>query len=103
MPLDRRDIERALENKLGFERTEGAKHRLFSLYVGGRLMVETRTSRGTGHRVIDDPLVTQMAKQVLVAHKFFVDLVRCTKSRSDYLQFLAKRGMIPPKATREDR
>ncbi|MDP2937348.1 MAG: hypothetical protein Q8O86_12755, partial [Dehalococcoidia bacterium] len=78
MPLDRRDIKRALENKLGFERTEGAKHRLFSLYIGGKLMLETRTTRGTGHRVIDDPLVTQMAKQVLVPYKFFIELVRCT-------------------------
>ncbi|MDO8692347.1 MAG: hypothetical protein Q7R39_20435 [Dehalococcoidia bacterium] len=100
MPLDRRDIEGALENKLGFHGTEG-DHRRFSLYVGGRLVAETMTSHGTGHKTIGDNLVAKMARQLLVPRMLFVELVRCTKTRMDYLQVLASRGIIPEIGTEE--
>ncbi len=95
MPLELREIEKALENKLGFDSTEGAKHRLFSLYIGGKLVAETKTSRGSGYKTISDHLVAQMARQVLVPNSFFVGLVRCAKTKADYLQLLAKRRLAP--------
>lgn len=92
MQLDRRDIERALESKLKFKRLAG-DHRIFVLDEGGKLL-KTKTSHGTGHKAIGDLLISQMAKQLFVPRQFFIEMVRCTKTRMDYLRLLASRGII---------
>jgi len=102
MPLDLRDIERALESKLGFRREEGAKHKLFSLYIQGKLVAETKTSRGSGYKTLGEYLVGEMAKQLFVPHQFFVEMVRCTRTRADFLRFLSKRGRIPREKLNEE-
>lgn len=101
MPLERQDVERALESKLGFQRLH-RDHRVFVLEIIGKVL-KTKTSHGTQHKTIADPLLAQMARQIFVPPKFFVELVRCTKTRADYLSFLATRGMIPPEAMSEGR
>lgn len=92
MQLERRDIERALESKPSFQRLEG-DHRIFVLQVAGKLL-KTKTSHGSGHKAIGDLLLSQMAKQLFVPRQFFVELVKCTKSKADYLQFLAAHGIV---------
>lgn len=100
MPLDRRDVEQALETKLQFRCGQG-DHREFTLHIAGKMVTKTKTSRGTKHKTIGDELLGQMARQLFVPRKFFEDLVKCLKTKTDYLRSLADRGIVPADAITE--
>ncbi len=63
MPLERSDVEAALEQK-GFLRAKG-DHRFFTYYTiaGAKTSVWTKTSHGTKYKTLGDNLVGEMAKQ----------------------------------------
>ena len=63
MPLERRDVEKALLKK-GFQSEEGNHH--FFTYItlsGKKSTVYTKTSHGTGHSTLHDSLVSAMSRQ----------------------------------------
>jgi len=93
MPLPRTDVEQALERKLRFDRQE-SDHRYFTLEIDGRVVARTKTSHGTKHREIGDQLVGTMARQLHVSRSQFEAVVRCTRSRDEYLAALRERGFI---------
>ena len=72
---DRKDIEGALERK-GFERDE-THHHIFVYRAkdGKKTPIRTRTSHGSSHKTLGDPLLAQMAKQVQLTKKHFLDLI----------------------------
>jgi len=96
MPLQRDDVEQALTGKFGLvlRRRRGADHRYYDLLIDGRRVAWTFVSTGTGHRTIGDDIVSQMAKQMSVNRSFFVEMIRCTRSRDDFIGSLRESGYI---------
>ena len=91
--LSRANLERALSGKLRMEIDE-RDHRVYRLFVGGRLVVRTMVSTGTGHRTLGDPLVAAIAKQLGVTAADLRAIVSCTIDRPGYLQRLRDAGVL---------
>lgn len=92
MPIERRLLEQMLRD-IGFVVSQ-RDHRVFELYFGGRRIVYTKTSRGTGYRTLHEPLVAEVARQLRIPREFLYELVRGTKTREDYLDELRKQGLL---------
>ena len=96
MTLRRDAIHVALPKK-GFQLEGDSDHDYFFLEVGGkRTGIRTKTSRGSSHREIGQPLIGQMARQVKLTSGDFVELVACTLSGPDYLAKLYASGDLKP-------
>lgn len=78
---------------LGFSRSE-RRHRFFELFIGGRKIAQTEVSRGTSHRTISDNLVAKVARDLHISRAFLYELVRGTKTKEDYLNWLKERGLV---------
>src|ERR1700734_2149875 len=87
MPLERRDVNSALEQK-GFSSSSG-DHEFFTYHTTGgkKTSVWTKTSHGTGHKTIGDPIVSLMAKQCGLTNQQFRQLVSCPLSRAAYEKY----------------
>jgi hypothetical protein len=85
MPLDRTDVEAALQQK-GFQCESGKDHRYFTYYTtqNKKSSIYTKTSHGTKYKKLGDDLVSQMSKQCKLSTKQFKELVTCTLSRDSY-------------------
>jgi hypothetical protein len=73
----------------GFKAVQG--DHLFLVYHrqdGLKTPIRTKVSRGTNHRDISDPLLTQMAKQVRLPKRSFLELVDCTLDQAGYEQMV---------------
>jgi len=88
MPLERSDIEAALEKK-GFARSEG-DHRFFTYYTvaGIKTSVWTKTSHGAKYKTIGDGLVGLMARQCGLTSPQFRQFVECPLDRAGYESIL---------------
>ena len=94
MPLQRRDVHRALVSVLGFQYEEGTRHGIYVLRIGNRVVAKAMTSRGSSHRTLSDVLVSQIAREVHCDTQILERLVRGTASRDDYMRHLLARGII---------
>jgi predicted transcriptional regulator len=94
MPLERRDVESALEKK-GFVSQQG-DHRYFIYHTvaGKKTSVWTKTSHGTGHKTLSDNLVSALAKQCGLTAAQFKQLVACPLTREELEQILVDVGRI---------
>ncbi len=94
MPLERRDVETALEKK-GFRSASG-DHNFFIYYTqsGQKTSVWTKTSRGSGYKTLTDNLVSAMAKQCGLTSPQFKNLVACPLSQSAMERILIDTGRI---------
>ena len=94
MPLDRADVEAALEKK-GFQ-IENRDHRYFTYYTsqGKKTQIKTRTSHGTNYKKLGDDLVKAMSKQCGLTMPQFKDFVSCELSRDDYQAVLVSAGKV---------
>lgn len=69
----------------GFEKSEG--DHIFLLYRrsdGLKTAIRTKLSRGSSHRDVSDIILSQMAKQVRLPNKAFLQLVDCTLDQTGY-------------------
>ena len=81
---DRKDIESALVKK-GFDKDDTHHHCFIYKTIAGQITdIRTRTSHGSGHKTIGDPLLGQMAKQVRLTKSQFLELVDCPMDRVTY-------------------
>jgi len=94
--LKTRDVDRALVNKLGFDKlvlspVEGTEthHHVYRLWLGGKLVARTYISHGG--RELSRYHVSQMAKQMWLRTAEFVDAVKCPLTREDYYRLLRER------------
>jgi hypothetical protein len=96
MAIDRRSVVAALEKK-GFSASAG-DHNFFTYQTsdGQKTSVWTKTSHGSSHRTLGDPLVSAMAKQCGLTKGQFNQLVECPLSREAYEQILIDTGRIKP-------
>jgi hypothetical protein len=61
---------------------------------GKKTTARTHTSHSPKMKVIDDSLLTQMAKQCKLTKSEFMELVDCPMSREQYELTLAKLGLV---------
>lgn len=69
----------------GFEKSEG--DHIFLLYRrsdGLKTAIRTKISPGSSHRDVSDIILSQMAKQVRLSNKAFLQLVDCTLDQIGY-------------------
>jgi len=83
--LKTRQVDRALVEKLGFEKTE-SHHHVYRLWLGGKLAARTYISHGEPE--LSRYHVSQMAKQMKLRPAEFVDAVNCPLTREDYHRIL---------------
>lgn len=92
--LQRAAIETALSKK-GFVREERDHSYFWFLDEHGqRTAINTKTSHGSGYREIGDPLLGQMAEQIGLKKREFVEFVRCNLSLEKYRAKLKKDGFL---------
>lgn len=86
-------MESALKKK-GFV-LEPGDHRYYTLFVDGqRTHIMTFVSRGTGHKQIGSPLIAEMAKQMKLSKKEFLEFVECRLSHASLVAKLRELGEI---------
>ena len=76
-----RQMEKALITKLGFERRD-SHHRIYRLYLDGQLAARTFISHG--QRELTSYHIGQMAKQMRLSRREFLDAVECPLDREAY-------------------
>lgn len=79
-----------LGNKLGMA-LEERDHRVYRLFVEGKLAVQTKVSRGSSYHTLGDDLVRAMARDLKFSVTVFRQLEACTKSLDDFLDALTAR------------
>lgn len=96
MPLDRRKTEQALTGKLDMVLRDRRRddHRYYQFVQNGKVIVQTKISTGSGHRDISDPIVGAIARQLQIPTPFLVEIVGCTKSLPEFLDYLSSRDLI---------
>jgi len=94
MPLERRDVEGALQKK-GFRAGLG-DHNFFTYHTqeGKKSSVWTKTSLGSSHKTLSDGLVSAMAKQCGLTNAQFKNLIACPLSQKDMEAILVENGRI---------
>jgi len=80
-------VDRALVQKLGFEKTE-THHHVYRLWLEGKLVARTYISHGG--RELSRFHVSQMAKQMQLRKTEFIDAINCPLTREDYYRLLRK-------------
>lgn len=91
--LERDAVESSLVRK-GFVES-GGDHRFFKLMHEGRYTgICTKTSRGSSYKVLNVGLVSQIAKQLKLTTKEFVELVECPLTAEAYIDLLLQRDAL---------
>ena len=86
MPIEKRELERALTSKLGCEKDQ-SHHNNFHLYHEGKLIKVFRTSHSKRkYKTIDDSGIGNMLRGLDgVPVGFFKSFVDCSKSRDELM------------------
>jgi len=94
MPIEKRDVETALEKK-GFTLSEG-DHSFFTYHTqaGQKTSVWTKTSHGVKFKTLGDTLVASMAKQCGLSNNQFKQLIECPLTREKLEKILIESGRI---------
>jgi hypothetical protein len=77
--------------KKGFIQDD-SHHHYFEFWHDGKVIATTYTSHN--NEDIEDYLIKAMSKQCLMDKPFFVEFVKCTKSKDDYINLLKSKGEI---------
>jgi len=90
---DRETIKESLQKK-GFLLKEGGDHwRFVYMSIDGRkTSVNTKMSRGTKYKMINDGLLAQMSKQCKLPKADFIEFIDCTLTRDSYEIKLKNQG-----------
>lgn len=77
--------------KKGFIQDD-SHHHYFEFWHQGKVIATTYTSHNGED--INDYLIKAMSKQCLMDKSFFVEFIKCTKSKDDYIKLLKLKGEI---------
>ena len=89
MARDKRDIDGSLTKK-GFVRDDTHHHQyIYYDLQGQRTTRRTRMSHGSGHKTIGDALLGQMARQLGISKKNFLELIDCTLDQRGYEKLIS--------------
>ena len=86
--LKSRQVEKAMTTKLGFV-AHDTHHRIFRLYLDGQLVARTFFSHG--RRELTDYHIGQMAKQMRLSRREFLDAVACPLDCETYYRLVRQR------------
>ena len=94
MRIKRDDIEAALVRK-GFQKSAG-DHSYFTYHTtqGKKTQIFTKTSHGSGYKVLSDDLVSKMSRQIKLKTAQFGELVSCSLTREQYESMLIAESHI---------
>ena len=96
MPRDKSEVEAGLLRK-GFRPTHAGSDHNWFIYAneaGQKAKgARTKTSHGRGYD-IDDSLLAQMARQVGLTKKQFLELLDCPLTRAEYEKILQDSGRL---------
>lgn len=81
--------------KKGFTKDD-KHHHYFEFWHDGKVIATTYTSHN--NEDIDDHLIKAMSRQCLMDKPFFVEFIKCTKSKEDYVKLLISKGEIVEQA-----
>ena len=85
MPLPASKVDKALVNKIGFER-QNRRHRVYLLKIGSRTVAQTLMSHSA--RDVDDKILSMLARQMGIRQSELQDIVSCILDREGYLALL---------------
>ena len=77
-------VARTLEKKLGAHRSDGRKHIKFHICDDTNNLV-ARTEMSRSWSVVDDTLLSVLARELHIPRPFWLELCRCDHDRSAYL------------------
>lgn len=77
--------DRALVQKLGFEKTE-SHHHIYRLWLDGMLAARTYISHG--ERQLSPYHISQMSRQMRLTKEQFVDAIMCPLGQEEYYHIL---------------
>lgn len=77
--------------KKGFTQDE-SHHHYFEFWHEGKVIATTYASHNDED--INDYLIKAMSRQCLMDKSFFIEFVKCTKSKDDYIGLLKSKGEI---------
>ncbi len=83
-----RQVEKALVNKLGFERRD-SHHRIYRIYLDDQLVARTFISHG--QRELTSYHIGQMTKQMRLSRQEFLDAVECPLDQEAYHTLIRQR------------
>jgi hypothetical protein len=92
MPITKRELQKSLSQKFGFQETPGSRHEALSLIIDGRKVATVRFSRS--HRDLSDRVLNLIARESWVNLAYLKQMVGCTKSRAHYLTRLKEQGYL---------
>jgi hypothetical protein len=92
MTITKRELQKSLLQKFGFEETPGSRHEAMSLILNGKKVATVRFSRS--HRDLSDRVLTLIAREGWVNLSYLKKMIGCTKSRADYLAHLEEKGYL---------
>jgi hypothetical protein len=95
MPLNAKDVESKLLYKFKFTpaKNHESGHRWVQLKINGIPTIFTKISHGKDD--ICDKILSAMANQLHVKKDFFFEMIKCTKSRDEYIQTVATNPTPP--------
>lgn len=87
MPYKPAEIEKMLKNKLKMDSSDN-DHRWFTLVIEGLPPIRTKLSHNKDD--VRDKIEGKICRQLHVRKNFFSELMKCTKSREEYLEQIQK-------------
>jgi hypothetical protein len=92
MSIRKTELQKILTQKFGFTEVPGSRHEALALFVDGYKVATVRFSRS--HKEISDPIFRLLARECWVQSGYLREMVQCSKSHSDYLDYLQKNGYL---------
>lgn len=89
-PLKATKTKQSLRKK-GFTQDD-SHHHYFEFWYDGKVIATTYTSHNDEE--INDYLIKAMSRQCLMDKPFFIEFIKCTKSKEDYITLLKSKGEI---------
>jgi hypothetical protein len=95
MPVERRDLERALKKK-GFSLQQGSRdHDVYVLERSGKTEpIYTKISRGSGHRTLGDNLLSRIRYQLKLTRDQFQQFLACPLTAEGYIKCMVQIGAL---------
>lgn len=91
-PYKTKKMESSLQRK-GFEVRQGAKHKIYTLYIGGlKTSVHTFISRGVPE--YSDSLLSKMRKQLRLTPEEFAGVISCVIGKEDLMKIYSEKEEV---------
>lgn len=92
--LERKDIEKALQQK-GFILDDDGNHKKFFFnFPKLNKQIFTMTSHGSSYKTIHDSLIGKMARQLFLTKEEFISFIKCDIELTEYYNILIEKKLV---------